>query len=323
MIFYYEKTNYIFDQFNAIIDKLESHKKTQSKRQEILLECLNNINSIIQQNDITYSNNVVIKLLEDVNYLANLIKNNILTNELLRNELQTFESENIENIIEPSDSLKEKIDNFNKLAIDYTKHYDELTLKYETFIESYVKDYLSIDSHVFVATETPATPNSNIPQDSNTTIVTESSDNDNTDVVKDNRVLVISETQNKVFLPYYVEDLEKKLKNSKYQNLQQVIDSEYIVPLSKYKNAIISRFKEAFNLMRTKEHASISDSLSLALELTFNSLLNPAIISACRTLDELDIYLDCLNTGELDKFNIFEIKYEVLPTKVTKNQKPF
>ena len=75
--------------------------------------------------------------------------------------------------------------------------------------------------------------------------------------------------------------------------------------------------------MRTKEHASISDSLSLALELTFNSLLNPAIISACRTLDELDIYLDCLNTGELDKFNIFEIKYEVLPTKVTKNQKPF
>ena len=130
MIFYYEKTNYIFDQFNAIMNKLDSHKKTQTKRQEILLECLNNINSIIQQNDITYSNNVVIKLLEDVNYLANLIKNNILTNELLRNELQTFESENIENIIEPSDSLKEKIDNYNKLAIDYTKHYDELTLKY-------------------------------------------------------------------------------------------------------------------------------------------------------------------------------------------------
>ena len=190
MIFYYEKTNYIFDQFNAIMDKLDSHKKTQSKRQEILLECLNNINSIIQQNDITYSNNVVIKLLEDVNYLANLIKNNILTNELLKNELQSFESENIENIIEPSDSLKEKIENYNKLAIDYTKHFDELTLKYETFIESYVKDYLSIDSHVFVATETPATPNSNIPQESNTTIVTESSDNDNTDVVKDNRILV-------------------------------------------------------------------------------------------------------------------------------------
>ena len=319
MIFYYEKTNYIFDQFNAIMDKLDSHKKTQSKRQEILLECLNNINSIIQQNDITYSNNVVIKLLEDVNYLANLIKNNILTNELLRNELQSFESENIENIIEPSDSLKEKIDNYNKLAIDYTKHYDELTLKYETFIESYVKDYLSIDSHVFVAKESTVAPDNSIPQEANNTI---ESDNNTTDV-KDNRVLVISETQNKVFLPYYVEDIEKKLKNSKYQSLQQVIDSEYIVPLSKYKNAIISRFKEAFNLMRTKEHASISDSLSLALELTFNSLLNPAIISACRTLDELDIYLDCLNSGELDKFNIFEIKYEVLPTKVTKNQKPF
>lgn len=319
MVFYYEKTNYIFDQFNAIMDKLDTHKKTQSKRQEILLECLNNINSIIQQNDITYSNNVVIKLLEDVNYLANLIKNNILTNELLRNELQSFESENIENIIEPSDSLKEKIENYNKLAIDYTKHFDELTLKYETFIESYVKDYLSIDSHVFESKETTITQDNDISQESNNTIPSD----DNNNEIKDNRILTISETQNKVFLPYYVEDLEKKMKNSKYQNLQQIIDSEYIVPLSKYKNAIISRFKEAFNLMRTKEHASISDSLSLALELTFNSLLNPAIISACRTLDELDIYLDCLNSGELDKFNIFEIKYEVLPTKVTKNQKPF
>lgn len=319
MVFYYEKTNYIFDQFNAIMDKLDTHKKTQSKRQEILLECLNNINSIIQQNDITYSNNVVIKLLEDVNYLANLIKNNILTNELLRNELQSFESENIENIIEPSDSLKEKIENYNKLAIDYTKHFDELTLKYETFIESYVKDYLSIDSHVFESKETTITQDNVISQESNNTIPSD----DNNNEIKDNRILTISETQNKVFLPYYVEDLEKKMKNSKYQNLQQIIDSEYIVPLSKYKNAIISRFKEAFNLMRTKEHASISDSLSLALELTFNSLLNPAIISACRTLDELDIYLDCLNSGELDKFNIFEIKYEVLPTKVTKNQKPF
>ena len=319
MIFYYEKTNYIFDQFNAIMDKLDSHKKTQTKRQEILLECLNNINSIIQQNDITYSNNVVIKLLEDVNYLANLIKNNILTNELLRNELQSFETENIENIIDPSDSLKEKIDNYNKLAIDYTKHFDELTLNYESFIENYIKDYLSIDSHVFISKETSSVQDNSIsPESSNTT----ESDSNNNDV-KDNRVLVISETQNKVFLPYYVEDIEKKLKNSKYQNSQQVIDSEYIVPLSKYKNAIISRFKEAFNLMRTKEHASISDSLSLALELTFNSLLNPAIISACRTLDELDIYLDCLNSGELDKFNIFEIKYEVLPTKSAKNQKPF
>lgn len=319
MVFYYEKTNYIFDQFNAIMDKLDTHKKTQSKRQEILLECLNNINSIIQQNDITYSNNVVIKLLEDVNYLANLIKNNILTNELLRNELQSFENENIENIIEPSDSLKEKIENYNKLAIDYTKHFDELTLKYETFIESYVKDYLSIDSHVFESKETTITQDNDISQESNNTIPSD----DNNNEIKDNRILTISETQNKVFLPYYVEDLEKKMKNSKYQNLQQIIDSEYIVPLSKYKNAIISRFKEAFNLMRTKEHASISDSLSLALELTFNSLLNPAIISACRTLDELDIYLDCLNSGELDKFNIFEIKYEVLPTKVAKNQKPF
>lgn len=318
MVFYYEKTNYIFEQYNAMIEDLENHRNTQTKRQEILLDCLNNINTIIQQNDITYSNNVIIKLLEDVNYLANLIKNNILTNELLKNELQSINSENIENIIEPSDSLKEKIDNYNKLAIDYKRHFDELTIKYESFIENYIKDYLSVDSHVFEAKEISSNLDDAISKESNNTPDSTELDNSTNDI-KDNRVLLISERQNKVYLPYYVEDLEKRMKNyPKYQNLQQVIDSEYIVPLSRYKNAIISRFKESFNLMRNKEHASISDGLSLALELTFNSMLNPAVISACRSLDELDIYLDCLNQNELDQFKLFDIKYEILPTKSQK-----
>ena len=85
--------------------------------------------------------------------------------------------------------------------------------------------------------------------------------------------------------------------------------------MDKYKNAALARFKEAYNLMRKKENASITSSLDLALELTFNNLLNPAIITACKNLDELDIYLDNLSSNELDKFKIFDIKYEMLPTK--------
>ena len=50
----------------------------------------------------------------------------------------------------------------------------------------------------------------------------------------------------------------------------------------------------------------------------FQSDLNPAVIAACRDLDELDIYLDCLDDNELDKFSCFKIKYNVKPTKKQK-----
>lgn len=53
--------------------------------------------------------------------------------------------------------------------------------------------------------------------------------------------------------------------------------------------------------------------LDLGLELMFNYDLNPIVISACRNLDELDIYLDCLEENQLSSFDCFEIKFEVAP----------
>lgn len=132
----------------------------------------------------------------------------------------------------------------------------------------------------------------------------------------DNNTLLISEVQNKVVLPYTVNELQKILdSNSNYTNLQDVIDKVFTIPIDKYKNSLKSRFKETYNLMRKKENSSLFDSLNLALELSFNNLLNPAIITACKNLDELDVYLDCLSSNELDKFKLFNIKYEILPKK--------
>lgn len=131
---------------------------------------------------------------------------------------------------------------------------------------------------------------------------------------KDNDTLLISETQSKVVLPYKINDIEKILeKNKKYSTIQDVIDGEYTFPIDKYKNSSKSRFKEAYNLMRKKEKASVFDSLSLATEVIFNSSLNPAVITACNNLDQLDVYLDCLSSNELDKFNYFKVKYEIMP----------
>ena len=144
----------------------------------------------------------------------------------------------------------------------------------------------------------------------------ETSEEKKVDEPTDNDTLLISEIQNKVVLPYKIKAVEKALsENSQYKTIEDVINLEYTLPLDKYKNSTKSRFKEAYNLMRKKEKASIFDSLSLATEVTFNNLLNPAIITACQNLDQLDVYLDCLSSNKLDKFNYFKVKYEILPKK--------
>ena len=132
--------------------------------------------------------------------------------------------------------------------------------------------------------------------------------------IYDNNTLLISELQNKVILPYTITDLQKIIdQNDNFNNFEQIIDELYTLPLDNYKNTSTSRFKEAYNLMRKKQKASIIDSLSIALEVCLNHSLHPAIITACKNLDELDTYLDCLSENSLDKFNLFEIKFEILP----------
>lgn len=138
----------------------------------------------------------------------------------------------------------------------------------------------------------------------------------------DHNILIISEKEQKAYLPFFYNDILNIYKNSnnKYKTMQDVIEDLYIVPLSNFKNSSISRFKEAFNLIRKKENGSITKALDLGLELMFKYNLNPIIISACRNIDELDIYLDCLEDNQLYDFTCFEIKFEVSP-QLNKNRK--
>lgn len=137
------------------------------------------------------------------------------------------------------------------------------------------------------------------------------------DSLEDNNTLLISEKDAKVYLPYKADDVLDIFYNSSntYDNLDDVISKEYTVPLSRYKNPSKARFREAFNLMKYKEHSSFFNALSLALELHRNNSLNPAIITACNDLDELDTYLDYLDSNELDKFPLFNVIFESLPIK--------
>lgn len=142
------------------------------------------------------------------------------------------------------------------------------------------------------------------------------------DPIFDNRILKISEKTGKVYLPYLVEDLRKILEENpdKYSCLKDLINKKYIISLSYYKNSSYARFKEAYKLIREREKGSIQQALNLAFELLFNYNLDPAIISACKNQDELDVYLDCLDDNEIDDFYCFDIIYEVMPLIITDNK---
>jgi len=130
--------------------------------------------------------------------------------------------------------------------------------------------------------------------------------------------LVISETQKKVILPYKKEKIEDIMKNNtRYHSIEEVVNKLYTKPISYYKFSPIARFKEAYKLVKDRAKLSRLKALSLAFELFGNYSLHPAIITACKSIDELDIYLACLEENDLDDFKFFNIKYEV-PLAVSK-----
>lgn len=139
----------------------------------------------------------------------------------------------------------------------------------------------------------------------------------------DNNVLIISEKEQKAYLPFFYSEVKEIYQNSanQYKTLQNVIDDLYVLPLNRFKNSTIARFKESFHLIRNKEKGTITKALDLGLELMFKYELNPIIIAACRNLDELDIYLDCLEENELYDFTCFEIKFEIMPLKIKRCKK--
>lgn len=152
--------------------------------------------------------------------------------------------------------------------------------------------------------------------------ISETIPNDNTSTITSadldraylENTLIISDLQGKVFLPYKLTDIQKILQadtEHKYTSFSDVIEKVYTRPIKNYKFSAIARFREAYNLIIHKEHSSKFKALCLASELFTNYNLHPAIITACDSLDQLDIYLACLEDDSLDDFNGFDIKYEI------------
>jgi len=265
-------------QDNIIYFEQEQAEKNENKKVDEILKNTVVKDVLKEENILSSENNESVK--SDTPYLEN-----------------TTPEENTIKIIEPEDD----IDSFEE---------EEEESELEKDINKYMKSSSKNAKHLKEEVEESSNKKNTKKSTSKNDIPVED------DEITDNDTLIISDSNQKVTLPYTIADLEEKMKkNKKYKTLQDVIKNEYTIPLETFKNPVRSRFKEAFQLIKKKEHGSLKEAIGLGFELMFQSDLNPAIIAACRDLDELDIYLDCLDDNELDKFSCFKIEYNVKPTK--------
>ena len=300
--------------FTAQLSSLEEDLKNEEKRQKELEKNIKKQNDLSREQILDrFTNNTVQEVEEKLPETDNNIENeNIINTNITENE----------SIIHSTPSSKSEITNNNDIENAKTYENENEQEINDKTAEKILKDLEKITENANIETDLSQFSNT-IPQLSNDTMNLEneniSEDTTSSKITKlplqDNDTLIISEKDGLVYLPFKVEDLKHEYleKSRKYSGLIDLINHEYIVPINKYRNTVTSRFKEAYFLMTYKEKNSTLAGLELGLELAFNYSLHPSIISACKSLEELDSYLYALESKDRSKFNSFKINFELIP----------
>lgn len=138
------------------------------------------------------------------------------------------------------------------------------------------------------------------------------------EIKMENDTLLISEKTNSVFLPYSEKEINQYLEQfpDKYESYKDVVNQEFILPLNYFmRHPFVARFRESYSLVRDKESKPVFDSIKFAMDMIMHYDINPAIISACKSQDQLERYIECLEKNDLDSFKDFKIVFEVTPLK--------
>ncbi len=324
-----EQFNEIFDKINSalsklqiLIKKLKTYKKSLDNNDE-------NAESLLEEYN-TYYNENYSSLIDCIIYITDFINEIFVVpdyNKSVENRKKIFSSF-------LGASYKENIEKIEKIENKTSKENMSTTQEIDKIVSTIIKDMSeqedkkddskdSIENN----TENNISKENNEPIEEKIEIDKEESNKKSKKIkdtsfnrvtslpLKDNNSLIISERDGLVYLPFRVEDLkiEYLSKSSKYSGIIDLINNEYIYPISKYKNSVTSRFREAYGLMVNKEKESKITALELGLELAFNYSLHPAVISACRNINELDDYLDALEKKDLSLFKGFNVEFESLP----------
>lgn len=302
---------YQFDQLDNfiksdLIHSLESEKEEIKKYTNLYQNKKMNLLSITT-NMIAMSDSLDKNKLESFYQTISLLKQSFETIHALQEVANGLE-ENLTSTISLSyNNLENNYDEIKANLVEYNKQREELSHK----ILSFETDYTSIINSTILFSLSI----SNAKKGKKKILTSTPIKMDTQLKAQDYNKLIISEKDQKAYLPYFYSDVKKiyETSNHQYLTLQSVVDDLYVVPLERFKNSSLSRFKEAFHLMREKENESFLKALDLSLELMFQYELNPIIISACRNLKELDLYLTYLEDHETEKFPCFEIEFKVAP----------
>ena len=249
-------------------------------------ELLSNLN--ITSDETTEISNTTDTIVNDDVHIENeKIDDNILddefTNELTKELLEDLNLSDNEDIISP---LSEDEQNKNNLLSDFMEENQNETNSFK------------------IITNEQETPNNNIDLKIKN-ILEAKADNEN---------LIISEKSQAIYLPYKISELINYMNSypNVYSSIQDVVTQEFILPFDYFaKHPFKSRFSEAYNIIRNQEGKNVLSSTLYSLKIAKKSNLNPAIIAACRSKNELDIYIDYLDSNTLEKFKFFNIIYEV------------
>ncbi len=243
-------------------------------------------------------------------------------------------SEEINNISEKFAKNIEKLNSLKSLLIDINSGFislsrnassDEVAINLKGKINTYFSTYEEIKKDIMLADIEVDRFVKRI-NSSNGKKSEEVSEEISDGNIQNNNTLIISEKDNKVFLPYTVSEIQSYMEKypKEYKSLEYVINKEFILPLDYYtKHPSLARFREAYSLIRDREAKSVFDALKYALNIMFKYDLNPAIISACKTEEALNLYIECLENKDLSKFNLFKIEFRLNPLKAAKFETGF
>lgn len=310
--------------FNNEISELNSKISSQQDMRDKIVQLISCIADVLNLKDPEIDNYSLYKLSNEVSGIFELINTNINLLSELETKLKLLDSEivnlllDIEKATHSEDYYKLNIQKIKSQMDNYSSEAENINEKLainndniSTFLANpNTQKYLNGFNITVINNICDNLSEDNFPKDN---LAKSSNIVDNS---KDNNTLIISEKDSKVFLPYKVEEINDYLEQfpDQYSSFESVVAKEFILPLHYYmSHPVLARFREAYSLCRDREAKPIFESLKYGMDMMFNRRLNPAIIAACKTQDQLSNYLNCLERNDLKSFSDFEIRFEMSP----------
>lgn len=312
---------------NLESQKLDEIINKETETRDIIVNFINNLNDSINNIENSNLNPEFLQLLSEVQEIFEKINDNIkivYNLKLLSSQISDAIVELLIKIESNPDSqatygnqiqeLKDRINEFARQNEEVKSKVLLNDIKIDTFFQkNIVKKYLSsfaIEFKIKKPSESSYYASSQEP-----TANSKATNLDPEDL-EENNTLLISEKAKKVFLPYTKSEISLYLEQypNEYKSSKDVIKKEFVLSLDYYmKHPVLARFREAYSLIRDRESKSVIDAFKYAIDIMFHYELNPVIIAACKTQEQLENYMSCLEKNKLDDFTDFEIKFEVTP----------